>query len=214
MTDTMMEAPVLDTPPPSRDRKTVLVAGGVVAALALGFGGYKLMSGGDPVAAPLLVKHLVKPVVQPVTPVAPVKAATKPKAKPVALPPTSTTPLGRDPFKPLYVVPPVAVPVTATTTTTAAAPTAAAPASDPAATPSYVISLKSVDSSNPQLRKYVFVVSGVSKSVVQSQKFGKYGELVVLAVTTNSSGKVTGALVQVGDGTPFTLKIGEKATVA
>jgi hypothetical protein len=228
MTETLHAPEQVSAEQPQNDRKKLFIGGGLVGALVLGAGGYFLLGSGggstDAADTSAVVKHVVKHVEKPATPVASVKAGTKAATKPVTLPPTSTVALGRDPFKPLYVAP--AAPGAGTTGTTGAPGTTpttpstggatgtATTGTAPAATTPYLLQLQSVDSSNTQLRKYTFVVAGLNRAVVQSQKFGKYGELVVLAVTTNGAGKVTGALVQVGDANPFSMKLGEKATVA
>jgi hypothetical protein len=228
MTDTMTPITAAEPEGDLDKRKRLMVLGGVGAAAVLGAAGYLLLGGGSSTTASNQPYVPLKSRVAATA--APAKAAALTKAKAVTkpttvLPAASQVKLGRDPFIALYVQPAAAAPgttspgttpgtTTGTGTATGTTPTGTTPGTTSAATTPYVLQLKSVDSSNPQLRKYTFVVAGRAKSVVQNQKFGKYGELVVLAVTTSSSGKVTGALVQVGDANPFSMKVGEKSTVA
>ncbi|HUR51638.1 MAG TPA: hypothetical protein VMZ11_05905, partial [Mycobacteriales bacterium] len=127
MTQTMFAPPPVAealVEEPASSRRTVLVAGGLVAALALAAGGYFLLSGGstDPVDSglPLRSSGLGS---------TPVKPAVKaPVVKPAGqLPPTTSVPLGRDPFHALYILPPVAAPAApaaGTGTNTGSAPAA------------------------------------------------------------------------------------------
>ena len=56
-------------------------------------------------------------------------------------------------------------------------------------------------------------MAGKSVTVIPAQRFGKYGELVVLAYTRNAAGTATGVIIQVGDDNPIDIKIGEKVSV-
>jgi hypothetical protein len=49
--------------------------------------------------------------------------------------------------------------------------------------------------------------------VIPAQRFGKFGEIVVLATEGNDAGKVVGAVIQVGDDSPLDVKIGESVSV-
>ncbi len=73
--------------------------------------------------------------------------------------------------------------------------------------------LVSISRPSPEARYFGFTLSGVRKVVLPGQRFGKYGELVVLAYTRTSDGTATGALVQVGDDSPIDVRIGEKVMV-
>lgn len=219
MTETLM-APVSAPDPfdegvPSK-RKAAMIAGGLVAVLVLGAGGYKLLGGGSSdtnAVAP--IKRGVPRVVAPVT--RPAKAtAVKPAA---VLPPTSTASIGRDPFIALYTQPAPAAVTTTTSTGTAtgtsatgaAAPTGTGTTASTATAP-YALKLVSVTATSSSVR-YAFAYAGTTKTVLAAQRFGKSGEVVVLATTYSSTRKVTGAVIQVGDDDPLTLSIGERVSV-
>jgi len=87
------------------------------------------------------------------------------------------------------------------------------PPATTAGTASYPLMLVSISRPSPEARYFTFTLSGVRKVVLPGQRFGKYGELVVLAYTRTSDGTATGALVQVGDDSPIDVRIGEKVTV-
>jgi hypothetical protein len=191
--------------------KRVLVAGAVAAVVALGAGGYFLLgsSSEDDVATGPVVTHQVKRTVKPAT------AVTKAVTKPAMVPATSTAHLGRDPFRALYVVPVTpaagaAAPATTTTTTSSSGDSATASAPELGA--EYALKLVSVTKTDG-VQVYSFTVAGVTKKVIQGQRFGKYGELQVLAAGLSSNGKVVGALLQVGDDNPVEISVGEKISV-
>ena len=201
------------------NRKAVLVAGGVAAALVLGAGGWFLLGGSSEDAAPVaFVPHkTVRP------------AATAPKtadkAKP--LPAAYKARLGRDPFKALYVVPAApaggdtAAPATTTTTgtgttttttgTTTTTPTSTTPA---AGSTRYTLKLVSMTTPRPgEVRYFTWAVAGVKKTVIPAQRFGKFGEVVVLATDVNDAGKAVGAVIQVGDDSPIDVLVGESVSI-
>ncbi len=232
MTMTETTFPFNDAPEeseaPAPNRRNLLLAGGLAAVLLIGGGGYYLFGSGS--AADSGVAFTPRPVragaparktvVEPVTK-AKLSAATKVPAK-------STEHLGRDPFKALYVQPvaaaaplaPAAVPGATTGTTpvtapgvTGTTPTTTTTGTTPTTGTSYTLQLVSVSKPSPEARFFVFKVAGVSKTVIPAQRFGKYGELIVLAYTKTASGTVTGAIIQVGDDSPMGVAIGEKVTV-
>ncbi len=98
-------------------------------------------------------------------------------------------------------------------TSTGGSSTGTPPPATTAGTASYPLMLVSISRPSPEARYFTFTLSGVRKVVLPGQRFGKYGELVVLAYTRTSDGTATGALVQVGDDSPIDLRIGEKVTV-
>jgi hypothetical protein len=200
-------------------RRTALVAGGLVAALVLGGGGYFLLSGGSDSsdqasAPPVSFAHHPRPAAP--------KPATAKAAKPaVKVPATSTVPIGRDPFKALYVQPAAApagsgatgstAPATGSTTGTS---TGTATGTAPAPTASYALTLLKVSGgTNGSAPLFTWSVGGTSKTVLAAQKFGKYGELVTLSWVRSSAGRAIGAVVQVGDDEPVAVRLGEKITV-
>lgn len=231
MTETLT-APVAEEATESK-RKPVLLAGGLAAVLALAGGGYLLLSGGG--SSSDAGSFTVRPAVHralPAKPLAKTAAKAPTAAKPAALLPAATTvALGRDPFIPLYVQP--AAPA-AGAGTTAAAPTATtAPATSTTststttgstatgtsgtgtvATTAYALQLVSITKVTGSGRTYTFTYGGVTKKVLEGQRFGKYGEITVLGVTTKApNDTATGAIIQVGDDEPFTVMIGEKVSV-
>lgn len=201
------------------NRKAALVAGGVVAALVLGAAGYFLLgsSGDDATDTAFVPPHRVRP------------AAVAPKAvKPIKkLPVAYKERLGRDPFKALYVVPvaapaappaAVAAPTTTTTTTTSTTPTGTTPTSTGtgATTPTtlrYTLKLVSISKPSPEVRFTTWNVGGTKSTVIPAQRFGKYGEIVVLAFGKNAAGEVDKAIIQVGDDSPMDVAIGESVSV-
>ena len=98
-------------------------------------------------------------------------------------------------------------------TGTGGSSTGTPPPATTAGTASYPLMLVSISRPSPEARYFTFTLSGVRKVVLPGQRFGKYGELVVLAYTRTSDGTATGALVQVGDDSPIDVRIGEKVTV-
>ena len=228
MTMTETTFPFSDAPEesdaPAPNRRNLLLAGGLAAVLLVGGGGYYLLGSSSAddaaVAFPPRPVHAGAPAA---------KSAVKPvtKAKPAAatkVPVKSTEHLGHDPFKPLYVQPVAAAaplaPAATTGTTpvtapgvTGTTPTTTTTGTTPATGTSYTLQLVSVSKPSPEARFFVFKVAGVSKTVIPAQRFGKYGELIVLAYTKTASGTVTGAIIQVGDDSPMGVAIGEKVTV-
>jgi hypothetical protein len=217
MTTQTMEMLPSATTEPARDNKKALIAGGLAAAVALGATGYFLLFSGSDSSE----QGLVAPVHRTVAGAKPAKAVTAKRAtaKPALVPVTSTARLGRDPFRALYVYQP----------STSSAPAAASGGStnpafaDTTSTPTttvgtttgaeYALKLVSVTGAAQDAKIYTFTVAGTTKRVIAAQRFGKYGELVVLAYTKTSSGRVTGAVIQVGDDNPVAIRIGEQLSV-
>lgn len=219
MTQTMFapapgQAPEANETAGGRSRRTVVVAGGLAAALVLGAGGFFLLRGGsssDDVATGA-VPHVVKPVTKKAAPRKAVKAS-KPVVK---VPAVSSVPIGRDPFHAQYVLPveapPAAAPATTTTTTT---PTSGQAGTDtPTATAPYSLTLvKITGGAHNSAFVFTWKVGGTTRNVLAAQRFGRYGELVTLTAVKSNSGKVIGAVVQVGDDEPLGVKVGERITV-
>jgi hypothetical protein len=193
--------------------KKALIAGGAVVALVLGAGAYLFLGGssdtGETAFAP--VKRA------PRTLAAAPKAAAKPAAK--KLPVAYKEQIGRDPFRALYVVPvaavapaaPGAAPITPTTSGTTAGSTGTTPSAPLAKR--YTVKLVSISKPSPEVRFFSWAVDGQKVNVIPGQRFGKYGELVVLAYTRNAAGAATGAVIQVGDDSPMEVKVGESVSV-
>jgi hypothetical protein len=199
-----------------RTRTPVLVAAGLAAALALGGGGYFLLSGSeDPVATAPLSTGVTKTTRK----AAP--AVKKPVVKPAVktVPVVAKTRLGRDPFRALYVEPAkasAAAPTSPTSTTPSTSTSGGSFAPSGGAGQEYPLRLESISregAANSRTYFYTFTVGGVRKTVMQGQRFGKYGELVVLGYVANSKGAVIGAILQVGDDNPFGIALKEKISV-
>jgi hypothetical protein len=205
----------------SSNRKAVLVAGGVAAALVLGVGGWFFLGGSSDDAS--LNDSSFVPAKPRTVAAAPKVAAKTAKKLPVAY----KAPLGRDPFKALYIVPAAAAaPATGTTssgstststtsTATSTSGTSTSPTSTtPTGTTRYTLKLVSISTPKPgEVRFFTWQVAGATKTVIGGQRFGKFGEIVVLAYETNDAGKVIGAVIQVGDDSPLDVKIGESVSV-
>jgi hypothetical protein len=202
-------------------RKPLLLVGGLVGALVLGAGAFLLLGGGgaDDSDEFALVPRAAGPV------------AEAPAAEPLAvavIPAASTDQVGRNPFKARYVEPAAA---SAPEAPAAVTPVAAvetlplpllppqqpvqivvqqAPAEQQAAA-EYPITLKSVEPTGPSGITYTWTIDGKDISVFQAQRFGKYGELVVLALESAEDGPK--AVLQVGDATPIRVKVGETVNV-
>jgi hypothetical protein len=195
-------------------RRPLVLVGGLVAALALAGGGYVLLSGGgseDLGSGPVTLPPAAKPVAKPA-----VKAPTA--AKPaVKVPPTSTVPLGRDPFHALY-IPPV---VTATTANAPTTPTTGT------STPTTGTSTPTTTTSGPtttapKLHKLVFTkFSGTGSNMTATfnvdgrlmvakpgSVFGPTSELRLISIEQDPDG-TWGASIQVGDSEPKTAYKGE-----
>jgi hypothetical protein len=201
------------------NRKAVLVAGGVAAALVLGVGGWFLLGGSGEDTS--LNNSGFVPAKPRAVAAAPKVAAKTTSKLPVAYKAT----IGRDPFKALYVVPAAApaagtgtTPTTTSsgTTTTGTTGTTTAPTTTtPTGTTRYALKLLSISTPNAtgEVRYFNWSVAGKTTTVIPAQRFGKYGEIVVLAYEKNTAGKVTGAIIQVGDDSPIDVMIGETVSV-
>ncbi len=203
---------------PERNRKAILIAGGVAAALVVVAGGYFLLGGSDDTVDSAFVPHRT---------VRPAAVAPKAGAPAKKLPAPYKERLGRDPFKALYVVPVAAVttststdatgtsagsPTSGTTTTTTTTPTSTTTTSTPTST-RYTLKLVSISKPDPEVRFTTWKVGADTKTVIPAQRFGKYGEIVVLAFGKNAAGTVDKAIIQVGDDSPMDVTIGESVSV-
>ena len=224
MTDTLTPLAVDADPTPSPgSNRRAIIAVGAAGALLLLSGGYYLLMGGsssEPHAFVPQVQHaqaVVKTVAKNAKPTS--KNAVKPAAQ---LPALSVAPLGRDPFKPLYIQP-VAAPVqvvtaapaaptgttttptststTPTSTSTTPTSTSTTPAKPVATT--YTLSLTSVYGSGSNLTGS-FKVGSAQQQAKPGSVFGRTSELRLLSLQQESSGVWT-AVVQVGDVQPFNL---------
>ena len=202
------------------NKKKLAVVGGLVA-LAVGGAAFLLLGGGGGDGGDVFIPRAPRAASAGHAPSAVKKAAAK------KLPVAYAAPIGRDPFQALYVV---SAASTTSSTATNTAPTTvtpggdtasvsatqAAPAPAPApATTRYTLKLVSV--SKPaagEITYFTWLVDGKRTMVVPAQKFGKYGELVVLATEKNATGTTTtGAVIQVGDDTPIDVLIGQSVNV-
>jgi hypothetical protein len=193
------------------DRKRLLVIGGVAAGLALAAGGYFLLSGGDSTEDLGTVPGARAKTVAPAPTAKKVPARTVKRT--TTVPAVSTVKLGRDPFIALYTVPVASGPAGGTTDTGTSGTGTGTTTDGSTDTASEPYSLTLLGITGTDVKTYAFSVAGTKKSVVAAQKFGKYGELVVLSTSKNAKGVVTGALIQVGDDDPVVIDLGEKITV-
>jgi hypothetical protein len=203
----------------TRNKKAVLVAGGV-AALVLAAGAFMFLGGGsDSEDESFVVPSRPR-----------VAVAAKPAPKPAAkkLPVAYDAQIGRDPFKALYVVPVAAAApagaattttstsgTTATSTGTSTTSTATGTGTTPVAPTStrYPLTLVSISQTSDEARFTTWSVDGQKTTVLPAQRFGKHGELVVLAFSKNAQGAVDKAILQVGDDSPMEVAVGQSNSV-
>jgi hypothetical protein len=213
MTDHTFDAPAADEP---AKRRNLVIAGGAAGLLVLGGAGFLLLNGGSSDTTANVASSLPRP------PQVAKNATTqkKPSAAAIKLPAATSVRVGRDPFLALYVAPVAAAGSTSTSGSTGTPTTSGSTTTGTTATPSapatgatYALKLVSVKSDPGGAKLFTFTYGTTSKVVLPAQRFGKYGELVVLASVMNSKGAVIGAVVQVGDDNPIEMAIGEKVTV-
>lgn len=191
-------------------RRPRLLVGGLIAALVVGAGGFALVGGGSGVDELGPTNRSALAVSAPVAEAAPGAHVPEP----------NTEQIGRNPFKARYVEPPpppppppapVTPPAPVPVQVTIQAPTA--PAAEPQPS-EYPLTLVSVGDPQPEVRVVTWKFEGKTLEVLPGQRFGKYGELVVLAYATNEDGsQIEGVILQVGDASPFTVKLGETVKV-
>jgi hypothetical protein len=211
-----LEAP--DSTEPSRRRP--LIMAGAAGVVVLGAAGYFLLTGGGSgsteaskpiVSARHVTAHKATSTVKPKS------AAGATSTRKSVLPALNTQPVGRDPFHALYLAPKAAAagaaaPATATVNT--ATTTTSNPATGLTAnTTPYALTLTGMKLDATGARHFTFSVASLPKTVLPAQRFGKYGELVVLTYIKNAKGAITGALIQVGDDDPVDVSVGEKISV-
>jgi hypothetical protein len=102
---------------------------------------------------------------------------------------------------------------TSTGTAGTTAPTTTTGTSTTPTTSRYTLKLVSISKPSPEVRFTTWKVGTDSKTVIPAQRFGKYGEIVVLAFAKNAQGVVDKAIIQVGDDSPIDVKIGESVSV-
>ncbi|MDX6266236.1 MAG: hypothetical protein QOD70_976 [Frankiales bacterium] len=213
MTDTTLQP--ADDGVDGSNKRTLVLVGGAAGVVILGAAGWFLLHGGnssDNTAFTPPVHHVTKQATTG-------KAPTAVTNKTATLPNVSTVRIGRDPFVALYVPQPAAAAgststsATSTTTTPTAAPSSGSPTTDTANNLPYALTLVSIMSDPGGAKYFTFKVDKATKTVLPAQRFGKYGELVVLTYVKNSKGAVTGAVLQVGDDNPVTIAVGTKISV-
>jgi hypothetical protein len=131
------------------------------------------------------------------------------------LPAASSVKIGRDPFAALYVVSAAAGPAAGTPATGTATGTATpAPSStDTSGNARYSIVLTKITTDPGGAKFFTFKIGTTLKEVLPAQRFGKYGELVVLSWVKDKKGAAIGAILQVGDDNPIGVPIGVKTSV-
>jgi hypothetical protein len=199
------------------NRKPLLLVGAAVGALVLAASAFLFLGGSD---ADDELALGVPPAVPPA-------AAAPAEPEPVAvIPAASTEQVGRNPFKARYIAPveapaPAEAPAVQPSALPAPQPVQLtiqqAPAPAPAAEPEpaeYPLTLVSVSEPQPQARTVTWKIDDKDIKVLPGQRFGKYGELVVLAFSTNPEGtEVQGVIIQVGDASPFDVQLGQTVNV-
>lgn len=203
------QAPV-ETVEESGSRRKVLL-GGALGVVALGAAGFLFLGGGGDTED----EALVVPAGQKAA--APQAAAPAPVA---VVPAASTEQIGRNPFKARYVEPKEVAAPAAPSAAPSAAPTALplpqpvqvvvapAPTQAPAEYPITYVGAAEQDG----VMRYSWKLDGAkdATTVLQGQRFGKYGELVVLPSPPVEGGAVS---LQVGDSSPVSVSPGETIKV-
>lgn len=211
----------------TRDRRLLLGAVGVAAAVAVG--GFVFLGGGDDAvdSSSSVVRN--SPAVTKTQKAATTAAGSRPAAKPATLPRPSTVTAGRNPFKALYLAPAAGTGGAATgqapTPVTPLTPIAPAVPITPPTTPvvipvapaeekpaAYTLRLDKVVGTDYRARS-TFTYGGKPITVIQGQRFGVYGELVVLNFGKRPGTATLDVLVQVGDGAPFAMRVGQTRQV-
>jgi hypothetical protein len=192
----LAETPVAEVPTDAgtTDRRKLALFG-VLGALVLAAAGWLLLGGGGSSSDSLApIPHG--------TPRLPKTAVGSAVLKPTTvLPPASKVKLGRDPFRPLYVVPAVVVPVApATKPTSGSTGTTTPPAGKPA---TYALQLVRIDGSGDNLTaKFLIGTTGKIQYARAGSVFGRDAEIRLLSMQKGSNGSGI-AVIQVGDGSPF-----------
>jgi hypothetical protein len=226
--------PTPATPEDSGDhRRLAAFLGSGLLALALAGAAVFAFGGGDDVAAdPTLSSVTGTPrVVTP--PVAPAEA----QAVPVA----NTETFARNPFEAKYIAPPppptpAPLPVAPLVPVDQSldlvplpldlggigdapsgpliTPSPAAQAASPAPAAEYPLTLDAVSDPQPEVRLISWTVDGEKVQVIPGQRFGRFGELVVLAYSLEGAeGGADGVVLQVGDASPVVVTVGETISV-
>ncbi|MFN2539347.1 MAG: hypothetical protein ABR549_14530 [Mycobacteriales bacterium] len=210
MTDYTFDVPADDK---AGNRRLLVIAGGAAGLLILGGAGFLLLQGGSSDTSTNV--SLPRPNVQHVKPMTTTRH--KASAASVKLPVASSVRVGRDPFLALYMAPVAPAASSTGTTTSPTTPTSTTSTTsgttNTAANQRYTIVLTKITSDPGGAKLFTFKIGTTTKTVLPAQRFGKYGELVVLAYLRNSKGAVTGAVLQVGDDNPIGVPIGVKTSV-
>ena len=230
---TFEEAPALEEESESGSRRNLLALGGLAALLVAGGAAFFLLSGGEETSEDIA---FVPPARTTVT----TPAVAVPK--PVTLPVATNVPLGRNPFKALYVQP-AAAPADAAPTGPATAP---APAGGPAivlvtptaptggtspgsvpfpgptgggAVPAPVaveheheLVLRQVSGQGNGLSA-AFTIDGKATSAKVGETFGPTSEIKLLSLQEGPKPGRWTAVLQVGDAAPFDAVMGESVRV-
>ena len=227
---TAEEAPALEEESESGSRRNLLALGGLAALLVAGGAAFFLLSGGDETSEDIA---FVPPPRTGVT----APAIVVPKA--VTLPVATNVPLGRNPFKALYVQP-AAAPADAAPTgpatspalaggpaivlVTPTAPTGSAPfpgPTDGGAGPGpgippvaveHELVLRRVSGEGDALSA-AFTIDGAATSAKVGETFGPTSEIKLLSLQEGPQPGRWTAVLQVGDAAPFDVGIGESVRV-
>ena len=199
------------------NKKKLAIVGGLIA-LALAAAAFLFLGGGDSEEGDVFIPRAPRAAKAVVAPPAAKKAVAK------QLPVAYGDQLGRNPFQALYVLSApastssttatTAIPASTSSTSSTTSSTSASQSVTPAAptTTRYALKLVSIGTS-PEARSTTWTVDGTRTTVLPAQKFGKYGELVVLAFSKNAQGAVDKAILQVGDDSPMEVAVGQTNSV-
>ncbi len=93
-------------------------------------------------------------------------------------------------------------------------PAPAAKQATPAPAAEYPLTLAAVSDPQPEVRLISWEVDGEKVQVIPGQRFGRFGELVVLAYSLEGAdGGADGVVLQVGDASPVVVTVGETISV-
>jgi hypothetical protein len=215
----MSEFPFAEQPDSVEDdaagnNKRLLVAGGLAALLVAGAGGYFLTSGGGEEETAPLVRKRPK-----------VAAAAAPAAKPPAtVPAVFAAPIGRDPFRALY-LPPAAGPAAPAAPTTVTPTTAPVPGGGtpvvitPTSKPTTGTTTAPVTQSTIRLKAYdintkvgTFILDG---KTTLTAKVGDVlvKKVLIVAIRPDREPGTFFATLKVGDGAQFDAHFGQTVVI-
>ena len=189
-------------------RRVLVMAGGVVAALALAAGGFLFLTGDEEPVEEAFVAP--RPAVAAQAVGVTKKVATKPAAK---LPAPFEDDLGRNPFKALYVEPVAAAGPATDPTLPGGGTTAGGPVAPEAPTAKeYALVLKRVYGEGKD-QTAEFTIDGRKVVAKIGVRFGPTSEIRLISLQEGPKDGQWTAVLQVGDGEPFDAVTGDTVSV-